>query len=520
MTNRPLVIVFVICMATVQFASPAAAIPLVSEDNRQPVEVSVDGTTQPTWVVDYKTSSDASLEDWAESSSDRKLLSLDNTSGTALVAASTSDIGDDMIKDLLNQGLSNRGYVNAVELNYRVSRTEPVDLTHLSYVEKPKPSRVARYNPLSEAAWSNDGVAYKSDAEATTMADSRSVLGVDNVSQDGTGMTIAVIDTGVNTADGRVFGNGTSGSELRVSNLSKNFISGETIKENGTDAVADGNGHGTWVASSISADTANDTNDGIAPNASLLVLKALDDDGGGSTADIADAIRYAADQDADVISLSLGSPVYSDSLEDAVASARDNGSVVVVAAGNSARTQPVGVASPADVEGAIGVAAVTAEAPENASAAYFSQRSGQVAQDTHVTTDEAVDVAAPGMKTMARTPTESGRVENTTLSGTSMATPMVAASIALSLEAHPGWEPSDVSEHVESTSRRMPNAAAAEVGHGMIAPDRLVDVVNVSESQLDAMDAEAEGRQNLYESLSLGTGTLQARFAKRTGGLV
>ncbi len=138
--------------------------------------------------------------------------------------------------------------------------------------------------------------------------------------------------------------------------------------------MADPNGHGTHVASTIAADYNGTEHDGYAPNATILALRALDEDGSGSSADIAQAIRYGAAQDADVISLSLGSPTYSAEIVDAVENATEQGSVVVVAAGNSRQTTRW-LATPADapVDGVVSVAAANHSTnASNAAVGYFS----------------------------------------------------------------------------------------------------------------------------------------------------
>jgi subtilisin family serine protease len=515
MKRNVLVAVMVVSLAFAPLTTSAQLLGSNPADSLTQQEATVDGELQPEWLVQYENDSATSLQSWAESTPERELLSIDNTSNTAVVAASPDQAGATFLAGILNSGLAATNYVERVEPNFRLSRTDPVSLQSEDEVDGPGLSVTQQARAaLSGGDWNSDGVAYSGDANRTTMAESRDVLGVDNVRETGEGVTVAVVDTGISTADGRVFGNGSSGSDLRVLNSSKNFITGETVRENGTDAVADGNGHGTWAASAIAANSSNSTHDGVAPDASLLVLKALADDGSGATSDITAAIRYAADEGADVISLSLGSPIYSESLADAVQYARDNGSVVVVAVGNSARTQPVGIASPAEVEGAIGVAATTGESAKNASVAYFSQRSGQVAADGHIDTPEEVDVAAPGMRTVAQTPTESGRVDESTLSGTSMATPMVAGSVALAREAHPDWGVNETTKRVRKSARRMNNTAVAEVGGGMSAADRLVAGTNTSQSQSDAMDTGAQGRQQLYESIAASTGGLWARVSR------
>ena len=92
----------------------------------------------------------------------------------------------------------------------------------------------------------------------------------------------------------------------------------------------------------------------MAPNATIYAVRVLDDNGSGTLDDVANGIIHAADNGADVISLSLGAPVGATTLRNAVDYAWNSGSVVVVAAGNSGTSLP---SYPAYYDNAIAVAA-------------------------------------------------------------------------------------------------------------------------------------------------------------------
>jgi len=339
------------------------------------------------------------------------------------------------------------------------------------------------------------------------------MTGADEVSTNASGITVAVVDTGVNTAGGQVFGNGTRGSDLRIANASKDFIEDQTVNGSGIDAVADPNGHGTHVASTIAADYNGTEHDGFAPNATILALRALDAEGSGSSADIAQAVRYAAAQDADVISLSLGSPTYSEEIVDAVENATEQGSVVVVAAGNSRQTTRW-LATPADapVDGVVSVAATNHSTnASNAAVGYFSQLGddpGTTDLSKGRTGGEDVTVSSVGMKLTAKTPDESGSVSSTTLTGTSMAAPTVSGAIAQALAANPSWQddPTTVSEKVEATARPLPKATTQETGAGLLAVDNLVTDSEPEQEQSEAMTETAQEREIFWTWLSESSG--------------
>jgi thermitase len=132
---------------------------------------------------------------------------------------------------------------------------------------------------------------------------------------------IAVLDTGIDLDHPDL---ACSGKLM----AGKNFVSPGLPPD-------DDHGHGTHVAGIASACTNNAAGvGGVSWGARLMPVKVLNSSGSGSYDDLADGITYAADQDADVINLSLGGPGASSVLEDAVEYADDRGVLVVTAAGN------------------------------------------------------------------------------------------------------------------------------------------------------------------------------------------
>jgi len=516
----------VVASLLVAGVSPAAA--AFGNAEEKPPIVTYGSEGNPSFIVSLENESGSveELRDWTKSSNSRSLLSVDNDTKTATVAAPRVEISGWSIRvngaDVDYFGgtqLAEESFVESVSPNYRLAYTEPVTLRTNESWETPQVGLLA----VDDPEYPTEGVAFSEDAERTTMSETRSITGADNVTADTSNLTIAVVDTGANVAasKGTVFGNGTEGSKIRISNASKNFITNTTVNESGWSAIEDGNGHGTWTLSSAIANPKGTVHDGMAPNATGLVLRALDDEGQGSTSDIAAAIRYAADHDADVISLSLGSPVRSEAVVDATEYALKQGSVVVVAAGNSRATRsPVGVATPADVEGVITVGASNGSAASSAWSAYFSQVEGTQTTDGNLTNEEPVDVVAPGMKTVARVPTDDGFVENSTLSGTSMATPEVAGGILLAMASNSTLADAEVStvhDAVANSARPTPNMAAAEAGNGMFAADNLADGTQPETSQEDSMNDPAQQRQQYYEAASSAAGGWLANVASRAG---
>lgn len=474
---------------------------------------------QPTFVVSYSEDGLSDLREWTDSNDDRRLVSFDNSSGTATVAAPLSEVNAGFFDRILSvqslddarqlfdgDMLSGLNAVESIQPNYVHSYAEPVGM-----LDKESNATIPQLGitEYGDPEYPLDGVAFSGDANKTYMGTSRDVLGVDNVSSDvdGAGVLVANIDTGTNVNDGTVFGDGSSGSEIRISDASKSFITNKTVAESGWSAIADGSGHGTWTSAAVAADTANDTHDGVAPSARLLVLKALADDGSGSTSDIASAIRYAADHDADVVTMSLGSPVYDEAIVSAIDYAYANGvEVITVAAGNSRSMRSPGIASPGDAEDVITVAATTGEEPNEAESAYFSQYgpdTGATDLSNGQSRGAGIDVAAPGMATVAQVPVEgSERTQLSKLSGTSMATPMVAGGAALLVDAHPNWENETYRDWIRDGARPIPKATVSEVGEGMFAVDNSLTRTDPEREQAGAMTDGAEARDDFQRALA------------------
>lgn len=146
----------------------------------------------------------------------------------------------------------------------------------------------------------------------------------------GSGATIAVVDTGV---------------DLQHPDLRANLVPGVDLVAGKSDCPPgpqDENGHGTHVSGIAAAVTNNGIGvAGTAPAAKIMPVRVLDASGSGDLATVAAGITYAADHGADVINLSLGElPIVgqltelNQEIEDAVNHAWDRGSVVVAAAGN------------------------------------------------------------------------------------------------------------------------------------------------------------------------------------------
>ncbi len=262
---------------------------------------------------------------------------------------------------------------------------------------------------------------------------------------DGNGTVVAVLDTGVAYE--------AYGKYHQVEDLvGVKFV--DPFDFVGNDHHAnDGHGHGTHVTGTIAQVTNNAKGvAGIALDVQIMPLKVLGDDGRGSVAGIADAIRYAADKGAKVINMSLGGPFSSKVMKKAVAYAISKGTTIIAAAGNDGKGK---VGYPAGYDGVVAVAATQFDETTTFYSNYGKD----------------IDVAAPGGNTRVdqnKDGVPDGVLQNTievgnpaksdyyTFMGTSMASPHVAGVAAL-IVGEGVTVPADV-EKVLKESSRKPNA--------------------------------------------------------------
>lgn len=213
----------------------------------------------------------------------------------------------------------------------------------------------------------------------------------------GEGVRVAVIDTGC---------------DFNHHDLSENMLEGYNFV-NPKEPPMDRNAHGTHVAGTIAASNNNLGMVGVAPKAKIIPVKSLDDSGAGSLKSVADGIVWAADMDADIITMSLGSNRSNKSLESAIKYAAEKGSLIFCAAGNSGpRTD---IMYPARYAETISIAAIDI----NMKRTSFS------------CSGKSLDFLAPGQDILSCTPNNT----YAKMSGTSMSNPFAAGCAALAISA-------------------------------------------------------------------------------------
>ncbi|MDO9517093.1 MAG: S8 family serine peptidase [Methanosarcinaceae archaeon] len=289
----------------------------------------------------------------------------------------------------------------------------------------------------------------------------------------GTGVVVAVIDTGVAYEDRIEEIRNRAGKLRQVITYAQAPDLANTHFVSGYDFVNDDKypnddaGHGTHVAGTIAQSTNNELGiAGVAFNSSIMPIKVLDKEGYGTYDDIVSGIYYAADHGAQVISMSLGGPDPSISLENALAYAYDKGVTIVCSAGNNG-----------------------AGAPPSYPAAYdaYCIAVGATRYDETVssysTTGDYVDIAAPGGDLNVDQNGDSygdGVLQQTHngidytnfgyyfYQGTSMAAPHVSGVAAL-LISYGVTGPDNVREAIESTAEdKGPVGLDSGYGHGIV----------------------------------------------------
>ena len=271
-------------------------------------------------------------------------------------------------------------------------------------------------------------------------------------------VTVAVVDTGVN---------------YNHEDLTGKVIKGYDYSNNDADP-RDDNGHGTHVSGTIAA-TANNGKGvvGISWGAKILAVKVLNRKGSGTDVSVSNGIRYAADNGAKIISLSLGGAGTSSTLSDAILYAQNKGCLVIAAAGNDGANT---VSYPAGDLNVIGVAASTT----NDQRASYSNYGWNI------------DVAAPGGNndgTASHNIISCYNTNNTSyvwMAGTSMATPHVSGLAALILSRYPDRNNNQLARTIFETADDLGSAGRDDYfGYGRINAERAVKTFTKNKEEDD-----------------------------------
>lgn len=264
-------------------------------------------------------------------------------------------------------------------------------------------------------------------------------------STQGEGVTIAVIDTGV---------------QADHPDLSVNLLPGFNAINRRKDPV-DGSAHGTHVTGIIVADNNDIGMVGVAPKARVLPIKVLDDNGNGTLPNVAKGVMHAVKSKVDIICMSLGSPQRVPAVHKSIQAATSAGIAVFVAGGNAGKTKEVFY--PAAYPETIAIGSID----EDFSRSDFSN------------TGNALDFMAPGGRIFSTVPGNWYAY----MSGTSMAAPFAVGVYALllshcrhSLNVQAPRSPAEVREALRRGVRSVtssPKNSKFYEGYGIIDPSVL-----------------------------------------------
>lgn len=329
----------------------------------------------------------------------------------------------------------------------------------------------------------------------------------------GEGVVVAVLDTGVNEhAD--IKNNLWDGGDEYPNHGYNTF-------ENTTD-VSDSYGHGTHCAGIIVGEGISGTKTGIAPDATLMCIKVMDDGGNGTAEGICSGIEFAIEHGADVINMSLGFPnaaiATREMLRNTYINALEANVAIITAVGNDGMFQisspvpnnvrvpggcPPPYIHPDQEENAGGVSACIAVgavdfnnivAPFSSYGPFSWQNTSFRDYQYNGSTKQGLirpDVCAPGVGIVSCDPNNNNRYVN--MDGTSQAAPCVTGIVCLMLQKNPNLTPAQICETLETTATKLSDTKSNYTGSGCV--DALKAINNIEESTDTTMI------NNIYENM-------------------
>lgn len=351
----------------------------------------------------------------------------------------------------------------------------------------------------------------------------------------GEGVLVGIIDTGVSLTHADLQGRFWDGGP-EYPNHGYDFYSHD-------DDPSDTHGHGTHVAGTIVGNGASGTQTGVAPDAKIMVLKVFHGEDNLTEPTLwIEAMQFALEHGADVLNMSLGQPLPNDEMKLMTRQACDNtlaaGVVAAVCAGNSRPIQmlapvPYNIWSPGDCPpphlhedqlvnpggtscvvcvGAVDnndvLGGFSSEGPATwSSVAPYNDYPYTSNSSTHIGLIRP-DVCAPGVNIKSLDyATNNGYCLK---SGTSMATPCVAGTIALMLSKNPELTPAEIDEILERTAVPLSEHKSNDFGSGRINALAAVNAVEAYE----AVTATESPQAMVFPNPSTGDFTIQCEGMK------
>ncbi len=321
----------------------------------------------------------------------------------------------------------------------------------------------------------NDGGTYRDITENVELINAPQVWELDITGQ---GAIVAVLDTGVNYNHHDL--RNRMWEHPNFPNHGYNFV------DHNLDTM-DNHRHGTHCAGTVAGDGTAGNRTGVAPGSKIMALKVLDDDGSGEHQMLWEAMQFAVEYGADVMSVSLGWMNVHDTIRavfrDVASNVLSGGVIMVKSAGNRGNA---GVTIPGDcpppvltpdqtLRGGVSAVFTVGATDYDDEIANFSSRGPVTWQDVPGYHDYPLDpemglikpdITAPGVDVLSLS--HSNITGYTEMSGTSMATPATAGVAALMLSKNPYLIPEDITRIIEESAIPLSETKSNTYGSGRI----------------------------------------------------
>lgn len=332
----------------------------------------------------------------------------------------------------------------------------------------------------------------------------------------GDGVLVALIDTGVN------YNHYDIRNRMWINSSYPNH--GYDFASNDNDPMDDA-GHGSHCAGTIAGDGSAGSQTGAAPGAKIMALKVLDSNGSGQESSVWNAIQFAIDHNADILSMSIGwrhtynpdRKTWRNTMNNVLAA----GIIASVAAGNdggelSSYPLPDNVGTPGDcpapwlhpdqtLTGGISSVLCVGATQIDDNIAYFSSRGPATWQNISTFNDYAYnpgmglirpDVVAPGYE--IKSLKYSSNTAYTTMSGTSMATPLTAGVMALMLSKDHSLTPAQITQIMEENAVKLTSTKSNTYGAGRIDATAYLNAIGGSSQHAPSCSISSPTNNSTY----------------------